>query len=207
MYINEQAKKNQMANKNKILISANPDKYNKTWKDFNKVINGKFTFDESIYANVDGPIYKFEIVNTYKEIEFIIEQAIIIRPFRNDLFKPLTFRLRKENTQVINLSMWIKDWSDRIFGFQKIRTGNSDFDNIYCLKGKDKNKIIGLFNSALIRKGFLNDKNLIFNIKTENNYTNIELKKVGLEPDKDELNRMYNLFRELIKEMKFLDII
>ena len=165
-----------MTGEKKILISAKPEEYIKIWEEFNKVINGKFVFKEKIYANVNGPIYKFELLKRLEKLEFIVEQAIIIRPFRDDLFKPIIFRIEKESLSTINLNLWIKDWFDKLFGSNKIMTGDKNFDKLYALGGNDKEKIVGLFNNEKIRKGFINDKGLIFktskvlNLKLHNQF-------------------------------------
>lgn len=74
-----------MTIKDKMFISAKPEKYKKVWMEFN------------------------------------VEQAIIIRPFQNDLFKPIIFRIEKESILVFNLNLWKKDWSDRLFGKRKLK--------------------------------------------------------------------------------------
>ena len=189
-----------MKGKRKLFISAKPEEYKKIWEDFNKVINGKFIFKEKIYANVNGPVFKFELLKKFEKIEFRIDQAIIIRPFRDDLFKPIIFRIDKESVSAINLNLWIKDWSDKLFVSNKIKTGDKNFDKHYALVGNDKGKIIGLFSNEIIRKGFIKDKSLIFKIKTENNKTVFELKKSGFIPEVSDLMNLYNFYVELIKE-------
>lgn len=189
-----------MTDKKKLFISAKPDEYIKIWEEFNKVINGEFIFKEEISANVNGPIYKFELFIKIEKFEFIVEQVIIIRPFRDDIFKPITFRLEKESVSPINLNLWIKDWSDKLFGRNKIKTGDNNFDRLFALGGNDKGKIIGLFSNPIIRSGFINDKSLFFKIRTENNETVLVLKKSGFIPEISKLMNLYNFYIELIKE-------
>ena len=189
-----------MTAKKNLLISAKPEEYKKIWEDFNKIINGKLVFKEKIYANVNGPIYKFELLIEFEKIEVRVDQAIIIRPFKDDLFKPIIFRIDKESVSTINLNLWIKDWSDKLFSSNKIKTGDKSFDKLYALAGNDKGKIIGLFSNEIIRKEFIKDKSLYFKIETKNNKTVFELKKIGFIPEIGNLINLYNFYVELVKE-------
>ena len=65
---------------NQFFHTIEPESLKKIWENFSQNINGKFDFKESIRANVNGPIYTYEILSQLEDCKLKINQTVYIVP-------------------------------------------------------------------------------------------------------------------------------
>lgn len=180
-----------------ILRTINIEKLKKDWKSFSDQINGNFKFNEYVKANVNGPIYKYNISTNFDEFLLTINQTIYINPGANDNATFLEYNLTKDTNQDLFFRIWKKDILDKLFSFQNSKTGLGDIDKKYVIKTNIKRIVELIRNNGQIRE-MITSKDYLFLIDTKDRNLNIELKRTGIINSTTDFDDDISLLRTLI---------
>ena len=164
---------------NQFFYKIEPESLKKIWESFSKKINGKFNFNESIRANVNGPIYSYDILSQLDDCELKIKQTVYIIPGANDRPTAHEYILSKESNGEIHFRIWKKDFFEKLFGLNKVNTGNSEIDKNFSLKTNHK-KLEELFKTNEKLRDMLTSKDYHLFIETRKRILKMTLKRTGI---------------------------
>ncbi len=157
----------------------------KLWKITAMKLKGNFSMPFQLYngGNIAGGIFLFCIDLNYRNIEIKIETGILELPLKKNENTGciLTITALKKSNESIELSIWRKDFFDKIFVFGKTKTGYKDFDKIIGLDAsKNIEKYVPkIFENRKLREEIQNDTYRTYNISTNENLITIR-RKSGL---------------------------
>jgi len=177
------------------------DKLKKLWKDLSNENEGDFSFKDLIQANVNTWIYVLKLNLKYKGYSINIEQPLFILSKKEYSVKHLVFKIEKESKNKFYLSIWKKDFFDRIFSINKVRTRDNEFDKKFGIKSNNTRFAIPFFNDKEIREIFLKDENLFFRVFTENQMLTVLMKHTLFIDSKDKFNKLYSTFKTLVDKL------
>ncbi len=106
-----------------------------------------------------------------------------------------------------DLSLYRKDIFDKLFGRNKLKTGNKDFDKIFGIYTDDKKTASAIFRDKKISNLFLNNPFLVLNIQKNKSLLTFKCMKRKLYKT-EELQELLNNFRyisETIMENKTVE--
>lgn len=104
------------------------------------------------------------------------------------------------NQDKLNISLYKKDWVDRFFKKQKIRTGNGLFDSRFNVESSDKQTALRFFGNSRIQEFFINNPLKVFNIETKKEITKIKLKDMEIKlHSQEELQYLWDEFKYMVK--------
>lgn len=106
----------------------------------------------------------------------------------------------------IELSIWEKDFFERIFKSNRIHSGNSLFDSAFSGYSNDKEFMNKVFQDYEIQNILLKERLLILNVKTENSILRISLKNMhDAYYTVEELEHNYKKFKYIVERvLKFI---
>lgn len=106
----------------------------------------------------------------------------------------------------IELSIWGKDFFERIFKSNRIHSGNSDFDSTFSGYSNDKEFMNKVFQDYEIQNTLLKERLLILNVTTENKTLRISMKNMYLTYyTLEELEGNYKIFKYIVERiLKFV---
>lgn len=154
----------------------------KQWIEASKFLNGKFSmpFQQVNGGRITGGLYLFRIDIKYRNIDIRIHAGIPELPLTKGDLKEwhITITGTKETYEGIELSIWRKDYFDKLFKSGAIATGFKDFDKIIGLKpSKNIERFISqAFKNEILRNELVNDKYRTLNIQTVDNLITIQRK-------------------------------
>lgn len=164
----------------------------KLWKETAKKLKGNFSMPFQLYngGNMAGGIFLFCIDINYRNIELKIEAGILELPLKKDEYTGciITITALKKSKESIQLSIWRKDFFDKIFDFTNTKTGYKDFDKKIGLDtSKNIEKYVPkIFENRKFREEIQNDTYRTYNISTNDNLITIR-RKSGLLMRKPEM--------------------
>lgn len=93
----------------------------------------------------------------------------------------ITITARKKSYEKIELSIWRKDFLDKIFVYGKSKTGYKDFDKTIGLDASNniERYLSKIFENQKLREEIQNDRHRTYNISTNDNVITIR-RKSGL---------------------------
>lgn len=186
--------------KDALFYTIKPEYQKKTWEKFSSEIGGVFKFYESIRANVNGPIYVYDITAKLEDFDLKIKQTVYIKPGGNDKPTPLTYCLSRKTNQKIFFRIWKKDFFEKIFGFNKTNTGIAEIDKNYSLKTNHR-KLEQLIKTNGNLREILTSSRSHFHIVTKNKTLEIVLKRSGISKSVEDLFADIELIEQIIKEI------
>ncbi|NOZ34156.1 MAG: hypothetical protein GXO80_02525 [Chlorobi bacterium] len=116
----------------------------------------------------------------------------------------LMFEQNDKSVFNFKLSLYRKDFFDKLFGKNKPKTGNKDFDKVFGIYTDDKKTASAIFKDTKISNLFLNNPFLVLNIQKNKSLLTFKSMKRKLYKT-EELQELLNNFRyisELITEIK-----
>ena len=188
---------------NAFFYTIKPETLKKTWEKFSSAIDGVFKFNESIRANVNGPIYVYDITAKLEDFDLKIKQTVYINPGGNDKPTPLSYCLSRKTNQRIYFRIWKKDFFEKIFGFNKMNSGIAEIDKNYSLKTNHR-KLEQLIKTNGNLRGILTSSRSHFHIVTKNKTLEIVLKRAGISKSVDDFFTDIELIKQIIKEIASL---
>ncbi|MDX9854442.1 MAG: hypothetical protein RBS81_11720 [Tenuifilaceae bacterium] len=157
----------------------------KIWKEAAKELNGNFSMPLQIYngGNMAGGMFLFCIDINYRELEIKIEAGILELPLRKNEYNDciITITASKKTTEIIELSIWRKDFLDKIFDFGNTKTGYKDFDTIIGLDASRniRRYLPKVFENKRLREEIQEDRLRTYNVSTNQDVVSIR-RKSGL---------------------------
>ena len=149
-----------------------------------------------------GGVFLFNIEINYHNILISIHSGIDEIPLKHDEYESceITITAKKESKENVELSIWRKDFMDRIFNVNKSRTGHRNFDKIIGLRAS---KNIGrylpqIFRSKDLRDDLINDKYRMYNIQTIEKMITIQRKSALNMKNSDMIISDYKKFCSLL---------
>ncbi len=149
------------------------------WNDVAKKLNGTFSMPLQIMngGSQAGGMFLFNIELLYKNVLVNLHTGLYEFPLRKNEYDDcdITITAKKETKETIELSIWRKDYFDRIFSFGNNRTGYKEFDKIIGLQSSRnlERYLSKIFENENLRGEFVNDKYRAYNISTNNGYINV----------------------------------
>lgn len=146
---------------------------------------------------------RFEYLNSecfieYKNGIISIEQLFIKVDYENGAPEKLNIIYEFENRFDFFLSINQRDFFDRIFGWNRIKIGDSEFDEKYTIQSNDKLIAKKVFEKLEFRRLLIDNNSIVLNISTSNRKTRIVIKNM--------LQKVYTLeeYQGLISFIKHL---
>ena len=123
------------------------------------------------YLNSNISIY-------YRNDTISIEQLFIKGDYENGEPEKLNLFYKFDNRSDFFLSINQRDIFDKIFGWNRIRLADFEFDKKFTIQSNDRQLAQKLFDNIELKNLLLRDKSLILNIKTKNHQTEIQFKNM-----------------------------
>ena len=171
------------------------------WKEF----SGRHNLNLTVKKNsdiVDGGTSQHLHVeasdnnNIYKFFQFFIQTE----SYEKEVGKPykLNCLYERSSSRKTELSIWEREFFDKIFKTNKIASGNKLFDKTFSAYSNNNKLINIIFSDAEIQNILLNNRLLILNVSTEDNIFRISLKNmVEKVYSSDELDDMFTKFMHI----------
>ncbi len=183
---------------NALFYTIDPEILKRNWEDFSKQINGEFSFNESIRANVNGPIYSYKILSQLEGFDLNIKQTVYINPGSNDHPTAQEYILSKESIRNIYFRIWKKDFIEKIFGVNKTNTGIQEIDEKFSLKTNHK-KLEELFKKNEKLREVLTSNDYHFFVETRKRTLRIILKRIGIVKSIGEFERDFEFLNFILE--------
>ena len=176
-------------------------------------LSGKLTFS---YQQVNGGmmtggLYNFVIATDWNGLNLQITSSLDELPLQKGEYDSCNIKITayKESPNETNLSIWRKDYFDRIFGFGILKTGFKDFDKIIALRSsKNMERYIRkVFESQSLRTELINDKYRTYNIQSDKGKIIIQRKSALQMKNKEMIIDDYNRFGLFLTGLKDANII
>lgn len=104
--------------------------------------------------------------------------------------------------QDIELSIWGKDFMERIFRRNRIESGNSEFDSTFSGYSNDKEFMNKVFKDFEIQNILLRERMLLLNVTTENKIIRISLKNMyETYYSLEELKENFKIFKLIVERI------
>jgi hypothetical protein len=184
-----------------MFFTVNIDLQKRIWDTFFRNKGGRFTFEESVVANVNGPIYLFKGNYPFSGSELFIEQGFVVRPLKHDVIKPIKHSIDFEQCDLFDLKIYKKDFFDRIFHLSCISSGNKNFDKLFCVKGTNKVLIRSLLNDKYLLHELSKNKNMFVNFKSDNRKSVGYMRNFVYVDTLDKLVKMSSMFEMLVTRL------
>jgi hypothetical protein len=155
------------------------------WTQAASYFNGKFTMPlQNINGGSNyGGLYLFRINFNYKGFEVEIHTGVYEFTLKNDEYtgKEITITATKKSNSKIELSIWRKDFLDKIWP-SRFRTGFQEFDKVIGIRADSKTEsyLSIIFNNKDLRQMIMEDKYRVYNIQTIDD-SMIVTRKSGIE--------------------------
>jgi len=186
--------------KDALFYTIKPESLKKTWEKFSSEIGGVFKFNESIRANVNGPIYAYEITANLEDFDLKVKQTVYINPGGNDKPTPLSYCLSRKTNQKITFRIWKRDFLERIFGLNKMNSGIAEK---YSLKTNHR-KLEQLIGTDVNLREILTSSKNHFHIVTKNQILEIVLKRAGISYSVEDFSADIEILKQIKKEIASL---
>ena len=183
-----------------LFYTIEPESLKIIWEKFSKKINGKFDFKESIRANVNGPIYTYEIVSQLYDCELKISQTIYIVPGRYDKPTAHEYNLLKNSNKEILFRIWEKNFFEKIFRLNNANTGIPEIDNKFSLNTNQK-KLEELFKKNKKFRETLTSKDYFFFIETSKRIVKMTLKRRGIANSIEDFDNDIDILKLVLNEI------
>ena len=172
----------------------------KIWNDTAKQLSGKLyvTYQQINGGLPTGGLYLFKILVPYKSLIITISTGFEELALKYDEieFSVITITAKKEKKDTIELSIWRKDFFDKIFGKGLSKTGYKEFDNVIGLKvSKNIERFLPkIFENTELRNELINDKYRTYNVQTIDGEIVIQRKSALRMKDSEMIIDEYNRF-------------
>jgi len=149
------------------------------WNDVANKLNGTFSMPLQIKngGSSAGGMYLFNIKLLYKNVLVNVHTGLYEFPLRKNEYNDcdITITAKKETKENIELSIWRKDYIDRLFSFGKTRTGYKKFDKIIGIQSSRNvaRCLPKIFESEDLREVFINDNYRAYNVSTKDCFINV----------------------------------
>ncbi|WP_439182655.1 hypothetical protein [Carboxylicivirga taeanensis] len=177
------------------------------WQKLSDSLDGELKFCEKIRAEVDANIITAEVKFNYKGFKILIHQGILQGGKGHFRFNPIDISINIKRSIDFNISIWKIDFLDKIFNWNRIKTGNKDFDRQFGVAGQNKRAIARLFNYEKVRDLFLQDIRIVFNVRNSNDTTIIRLRGNYDSIEIKDLNYLKDSFLLLIDSLMEIKVI
>ncbi len=151
------------------------------------------------FANTSDPfLRKFELKIPFKESEIL---------FITTEHKPLKISYIFKDNLNVEFLLYPEDFTDKIskfFGLKELEIGNNEFDNRFIIKCKEKELINQIFSKE-IRKYFINSQISNFKLFTEKEISVLELNILINELNKEQMNQVLNVMKNIIEIISCYD--
>lgn len=147
------------------------DYWKKHLTEFSKIVNGAFHIEKRPVFGDNYELYYSEIITN----RIVIFQSL---ETDNSSSKPsaLSLLFTFTNRANDNLSVYERDFFDKLFSGRRIKTGNQDFDKRFTINASNKEIAKDLFSDLRVQNLFFNNRLIVFNISTNKGETTIKLK-------------------------------
>ena len=176
--------------------------WEKEFTNFSKEIEGEPKIKKSNVLGTEFDIYTSVVNVPFKKGNIrILQNADECGSDEVNINGFLTCEFEIQNRSSLKLSIYKRDFFDKIFPVKRALTRDDKFDKIFNLKCSDDRVAVKIFSSANVRNEFLNN-NLTFNINTVKGITRIRLRNLATGfYSKEILNKYYNLFIEILEKI------
>jgi len=176
-------------------------------------LGGKLTYSYQQLNGgmMTGGLYNFVIATNWNGLSLQITSSLDELPLQKDEYDSCQIKITayKKSPNETNLSIWRRDYFDRIFGFGILKTGFKDFDKIIALKSsKNIEKYIRkVFENQSLRTELINDVYRTINIHSDKGKIIIQRKSALRMKNKEMIIDDYNRFGLFLTGLKDANII
>ena len=184
----------------------------KLWTEAAIYFNGKFSMP---LQNINGGsryggLFLFRINFSYRGFDVEIHTGVYELTLKNDEYtgKEITLTATKKSNRKIELSIWRKDYFDKIWP-SRFRTGFQEFDKAIGIRADSKtvSYLSVIFNNKDLRQMIIDDKYRVYNIQTING-TMIVTGKGGIQiASRDQFIDEFKRFSFLLDGLGEIDFI
>lgn len=170
--------------------------WNKHINSISKDLNGHLMVIKKTSIGAEEEYLNSECSIEYKNEIISIEQLFIKYDYENGIPEKLNLIFEFENRFDFFLSINERDYFDKIFAWNRIKLGNTDFDKKFTIQSNDKLIAKKIFRNLKLRKQLVDNNTIILNISTTNKKTKIVIKNM--------LRKIYTIeeYNELLSFMK-----
>ncbi len=154
----------------------------KIWQDVADTLGGELSisYQQVNGGQSSGGLYLVRIDKLYQGVNIQIHAGFLELPLTKDEYDSgdITITATKKNSDIVELSIWRKDFLDRIFSSGISKTGYKKFDKVIGLKATKnlERNIHRVFKDESLREEFIEDKFRAYNIQTIEGFITIRRK-------------------------------
>ena len=139
-------------------------------------IGGTFKITHSPSIGSDLEYFIAQISVKLKDRDMIFEQLFIQYDYENFVAEKICITYEFENSFDFHLSIYEREFLEKLFNRNRIETGHSTFDSKFTIKSNDKDLAKKIFCNIDLQNQFLSNRLLIFNISSKKHLTTISMK-------------------------------
>jgi len=176
------------------------DQLKSSWKSLSDKLKGDFSFREYQKAEVNAGIIEATIKFKYNGFDIKLHQGIFDHGKGRLFFNPIEIVTFFNSSTDFYFNLWHLDFLDKLFSWNRKKTGFREFDKLIGIEGETKQDIIKFFKNEKIRNIFVDNQYYILKIsKAEKKIT---LKGVLSSDNTAGLNLFTDSFFILLDQLK-----
>jgi hypothetical protein len=182
------------------------DSVRQDWEKLAKRLNGELYFSEYSKANFPDGIITAKITYIFNGTSIEIHQGIFDEGEGKIGSNYIEIRaLLRDNKLTLNI--WRLDFLERWFNRKRIKTGLSDFDDLFGIECSNETIAYEIFKNQELRKEFISNKNLLLNTQIGEAESFIRMKCNIAPYNSLEIENFAELFSKLIIQLQRMNLI
>jgi len=176
----------------------------KLWKQSAHALGGSFSMPMQKIngGNMAGGMFLFGIEFIYRGVEINIHTGLYEYPLQKNEYNDcdIIITAQKAKKERVELSIWRKDYFDKIFGSSGHKTGYKEFDKRIGLKPSKniEKSLSSIFKNEDLRNELITDKYRSYNLTTIDNYITLERKSGVRVSNKESMENEFHKFSLLL---------
>ncbi|MPQ46935.1 hypothetical protein GCQ56_07890 [Marinifilum sp. N1E240] len=176
----------------------------KLWKQTAHVLGGSFSMPKQKIngGNMAGGMFLFGIEFIYRGLEINIHTGLYEFPLQKNEYNDcdIIITAKKAKKERVELSIWRKDYFDKIFGSSGRKTGYKEFDKRIGLKPSKniEKSLSSIFKNEDLRNELIADKYRSYNLKTVDNCMTLERKSGVRVSSQESMENEFHKFSLLL---------
>ena len=176
----------------------------KIWESAAEKLNGKFSmsFQKVNGGMIDGGIYLLRIDKEYFNLSIQIHAGLGELGLKKNEYEncEITITATKKTIDNIELSIWRKDFMDRLLSSGKSNTGYKEFDKVIGLKASKniEKHLHKIFANERLRNEFIEDNYRAYNVHSKDNIVSVQRKSSLRMGNSDMILNEFERFTRLL---------
>lgn len=176
------------------------------WKKHFELIGNKLNSNCKVIHHLSGGMRQ-EFFSAIIEIEYLknkltIQQGFTRYDYESGNPNNLILTYKFHNQSEFNLTIYEREFFEKLFNSNRILTKNKEFDKKFTLKSSGDRKALKIFENIEIQKFFLENRLMTFRIETEQFETEIKLNYLGkLNYENGQVESIVTMFEDIISKV------